>query len=246
MRNLNALEMLNLWEQSLNQPLLQKALILLVAVFPEMQPETLATLSIGQRDRCLLQLRERLFGQLLLTTAVCPECSERIEWQSSITDYLMPCDEDNKTKAENEFETDDYFFRFRLPNSLDLAAVIDCENSQTAQQRLLSRCLLEIKHSGISCAVEQIPKPIFQKINQQIETLDPQAEIRINLSCPECSHHWDVLFDISSFLWTEINDWAEYMLQTVHKLAKGYGWSEHEVLNLSPVRRQLYLGMLGL
>lgn len=246
MRNLNAIEMLNVWEQCLNQPLLQKALILLVAVFPEMQPETLAILSIGQRDRRLLQLRQRLFGQQLLTTAMCPECSERIEWQSSIADYLMPCDEENETKTENEFETEDYFFRFRLPNSLDLAAVIGCENSQTAQQLLLSRCVLLIEHSGSSCSVDQIPESIVEKINQQFETLDPQAEIQINLSCPECSHHWDVLLDISSFLWTEINDWAEHMLQTVHKLAKGYGWSEHEVLNLSPVRRQLYLGMLGL
>lgn len=245
MRNLNAIEMLSVWEQCLNQSLLQKALIFLVAVFPEMHPETLATLTIGQRDRRLLQLRERLFGQQLLTTAVCPKCKERIEWQSSITDYLMPCDEENETTAENEFEAEDYFFRFRLPNSLDLAAVIDCENTQTAQQLLLFRCLLQIEYSGSSCSVDQLPEPIIGKLNQQIEALDPQAVIRINLSCPECSHHWDVLFDIASFLWIEINDWAEHMLQTVHKLAKAYGWSEREVLNLSPVRRQLYLGMLG-
>ena len=105
--------------------------------------------------------------------------------------------------------------------------------------------MLQIEHSGSSCSVDQLPKPIIEKLNQQIEALDPQAEIRINLSCPDCSHHWDVLFDIASFLWIEINDWAERMLQTVHKLAKAYGWSEREVLNLSPVRRQLYLGMLG-
>lgn len=245
MRNLNAIEMLSIWEQGLNQPLLQKSLILLVAVFPETHPETLSTLTIGQRDRRLLLLRERLFGQQLLTTAVCPECSERIEWKSCITDCLMPCDEEYETSAENEFEIEDYFFRFRLPNSLDLAAVIDCENTQQAQQRLLSRCVLQTKHSGSNCSVDQIPKPIIKKLNQQLEKLDPQAEIRINLSCPECSYHWDVLFDIASFLWTEINEWAEHMLQTVHKLAQAYGWSEREVLNLSPVRRQLYWGMLG-
>ena len=109
--------MLSVWEQCLNQPLLQKALILLVAVFPETHPETLATLTIGQRDRRLLQLRECLFGQQLLTTAVCPECSERIEWQSSTTDYLMPCDEKNEMKVENEFEAEDYFSDFVYPTA---------------------------------------------------------------------------------------------------------------------------------
>lgn len=246
MRNLNPVEMLNIWEQCLNQPLLQKALVLLVAVFPDEQAESLAILTIGQRDRRLLQLRASLFGQQLLTTALCPRCNECIEWQSSIADYLIPDDKENKTKIENEFKTHNYFFRFRLPNSLDLAAVIECKNTQTARQLLLSRCLLHIEHSGSSCRVDQLPEPIIEKLNQQIEALDPQAEIRINLSCPECSHQWDVLFDIASFLWTEINDWAEHMLQTVHKLAKAYGWSEREVLNLSPVRRELYLGMVEL
>ena len=61
MRNLDAADMLNVWEQGLNRSMLQKALILLAAAFPEMRPDTLAELSIGSRDACLLLLRERLF-----------------------------------------------------------------------------------------------------------------------------------------------------------------------------------------
>ncbi|MEA1978379.1 MAG: phage baseplate protein, partial [Chloroflexota bacterium] len=67
----------------------------------------------------------------------------------------------------------------------------------------------------------------------------------MTLTCPECSHQWEVLFDIASFLWTEINNWAERTLRTVHQLASAYGWAEREILNLSPVRRQLYLGMVN-
>ena len=81
-------------------------------------------------------------------------------------------------------------------------------------------------------------------LEYRAEELDPQAEIKMNLTCPQCSHKWDVLFDISSFLWAEINQWAEQMLRTVHKLASAYGWSESDILNLSPVRRQLYLGLV--
>jgi len=81
-------------------------------------------------------------------------------------------------------------------------------------------------------------------LNQRIEELDPQAEVRINLNCPECFASLEVFFDIASFFGQKSMSGGR-MLQTVHKLARAYGWTEREILNLSPVRRQLYLGMVG-
>ena len=245
MKALKAEELLGAWEQGLNQPLLQRVLILLLAAYPEIQPDALVKLSVGQRDLHLLQHREHLFGPRLLNTALCPECGQRMEWENNIVDFVDRPDENNTTMSEFDLNENEYALRFRLPNSLDVAAVINSENTEKAQQLLLSRCVLKASRSGVNCDVAQLPAPIIQILTQRIEHLDPQADIRIQLNCPECSHSWDVLFDIASFLWTEINDWAEQMLQMVHKLATGYGWSEKEILNLSPVRRQLYLGMLG-
>ncbi len=248
MRDLNTIDMLSVWEQGLNQPLVQRALILLVAACPEMKPDALAALSIGQRDERLLRLRERLFGSKLVNTAACTECSERVEWENGIEDVRTPSLHDESDKSmENEFEfkMDNYHLQFRLPNSLDLAYVIRNENRTEAIKGLLKRCILKAECAGVDKAVEQLPDHVIQSLSQRIKALDPQAEIRIHLLCPACSHSWEVQFDIASFLWTELNDWAERMLQTIHRLAVGYGWSEREILNLSPIRRQLYLGMLG-
>lgn len=248
MKALMADELLSVWEQGLNQPPLQRMLILLTATFPELQPETLMKLSIGQRDLRLLLLRECLFGQQLLNTATCPKCNERIEWENSTEDFLGQSELINTTANEFDLNTDDYTIRFRLPNSLDISAVtgssIDIENANKTELHLLSRCLLNIEHCGVSCDGNQLPDSIIQKLQQQLDKLDPQADIQIQLNCPDCSHTWEVLFDIASFLWVEVNDWAEKMLHIVHKLATAYGWSEREILHLSPVRRQLYLGML--
>ena len=168
MKSLRAEELLKVWEQGLNQPLLQRALMLLVAAFPDMPPDALAKMSIGQRDLLLLQLRERLFGQQLLNTAVCPECDERIEWQNSIADFLVEADGSNTEADEFNLETEDYKLRFRLPNSLDIAAVVNSESAENAQQslqqQLLSRCLLNIERSGASCAVEQLPEAVIQQL----------------------------------------------------------------------------------
>lgn len=245
MKALTAEELLYVWEQGLNQPLLQRVLILLVTAFPEIQPDSLVDLSIGQRDKRLLHLRESLFGQHLFNTAVCPQCDQRMEWESCIADFVDQTTENSTTVNKFDLNADGYSLQFRLPNSLDIAAVVNSGNNEKAQQNLLSRCLLKIDHDGKSCEPGQLPDSIIQQVIEQIEILDPHADIRIKLNCSECAHSWDVLFDIDSFLWTEINDWAEKMLQTVHKLAAAYGWSESDILKLSPVRRQLYIGMLG-
>jgi len=244
MRNLNAVDVLNVWEQGLNRSLLQRTLMLLVAAFPEMGPESIADLSIGTRDACLLLVRERLFGSRLVNNAVCPECAMRIEWEQDISDIVVKTP-DCQIAHQFKLETDDYHLCFRLPNSIDMAELEGYGNAAVALQQLLRRCILSAEYAGVFCDIEQLPESVIQALNQRIEELDPQAEVRINLNCPECSHRCEVFFDIASFLWAEINEWAERMLQTVHKLARAYGWTEREILNLSPVRRQLYLGMVG-
>ena len=248
MKSLTAEELLNAWEQGLNKSLLQKALVLLVAAYPDMHPNALLELSIGQRDLRLLQLRERLFGQQLLNTAVCPQCEQRIEWENRVADFAPQSAQKNTSKTEHKLDKDDYTLRFRLPDSIDIATVLNNEHDENsavkAEQQLLSRCLLKAEHSGTACDISQLPDSVIQALLQQFEELDPNADIRIRLNCPACAHSWDALFDIASFLCAEVNDWAEQMLRTVHKLAAGYGWSEREILRLSPVRRQLYMGML--
>lgn len=245
MKSLNALELLTAWEQGLSQPLLNRALILLAVALPESEPEELAGMSIGRRDQHLLRLRERLFGTHLVNTAVCPACSERIEWVNQVSDLLIPLERNQASADRFTIDVDEYKLCVRLPNSLDIAAVIGNPDNESAQRQLLTRCVLNIDRSGEDCSVERLPDSVIDALIQQVELLDPQAEIRISLKCPACAHRWDALFDIAGLLWSELNDWAERMLHTVHRLALGYGWSERDILELSPVRRQLYLGMLG-
>jgi len=185
-----------------------------------------------------------LFGPTLINTAVCPACAERIEWENRVADVLVPPPDG---AASNEFDLEIGNFRLhcRLPNSLDIAAVVNDPDVEKAHAELLALCVVGVEHAGEGATVAELPGRVIRALNQRIEALDPQAEVRINLSCPECSHRWEMIFDIASYLWSELNDWAERTLQTVHKLARGYGWTEREILSLSPVRQQLYLGLLG-
>ncbi len=86
---------------------------------------------------------------------------------------------------------------------------------------------------------------LLQALVQQMQELDPLAEIRIDLQCPSCGHGWTLDFDIVQWLWNEIGDWAMRMMQQVHALAQAYGWSEASILAMSARRRRCYLEMLG-
>jgi hypothetical protein len=245
MRPINAMELLTVWERGLNQTLLEKVLTLLTAACPEIDSEALAGLSIGERDARLLQLREWMFGSYLVNTARCPQCAQRVEWENRIADIRTNPSKSTSSSAEFNLNVADYGLRYRLPTSMDIAAVMNAPRGDSTPQDLLKRCIVSARHAGEVCDPGSLPQDVLAALGRRIEELDPQAEIRIDLTCPQCSHKWDVLFDIASFLWTEINHWAERTLRSVHKLASTYGWSERTILNLSPVRRQLYLGLVN-
>jgi hypothetical protein len=238
---LTATELLEVWEYSLNQTLLQKTLHLLSLACPDIDSDSIAKLSIGERDSRLLLFREWMFGSRLSNVADCPRCSERSEWEINIGDIRLQSSHNQISSKEFTFEVDDFRIRFRLPNSVDISEVIVNSAEETDPLTLLSRCILEAHCKDKAFSVDNLPDHVLKALNHRMEEEDPQADIKMTLTCPYCSHKWDAQFDIASYLWTEIDNWAERTLLSIHKLAKAYGWSEQNILNISPVRRQFYL-----
>ena len=76
--------------------------------------------------------------------------------------------------------------------------------------------------------------------------LDPDADINLALSCENCGKSWLTDFNIGTLLWDEIDAYARSLLAEVHSLASAYGWTESEILTLSPQRREIYLNMVGI
>jgi hypothetical protein len=245
MRPLNAMELLTVWERGLNRTLLERMLTLLVAACPEIDAEAITELSIGERDSILLQLREWMFGSHLVNTTRCPRCSQRVEWESRIADIRIQQSPTTPFPAEFSLNVEKYILCFRLPTSKDIADVMNTPRGGSNSQDLLMRCIVSASHAGEVCDPGNLPEDVVAALGCRIKELDPQAEIRINLTCPQCSHKWDILFDIASFFWVEIHHWAKRTIQAVHKLARAYGWSERDILNLSPARRQLYLNLVN-
>jgi hypothetical protein len=252
--DLSAAELLAVWEMGATQHPVQRALTLLVAAWPELPVTVFAQLSIGQRDACLLTVRERLFGPRLTGVARCAQCGERVELTFDVTDIRAPlpatdqgAEPPGSPAPALELIADEYRVRFRLPNSTDLLAIVDVTDPSAARQALLRRCILGVADDSgdvITQAPSEILAPLADVIGAAMDAADPQGNVQLALDCPACGHHWLQAFDILTYLWSEIDDWAQHILREVHLLASAYGWSEWEILALSARRRQSYLEMV--
>ena len=242
MRVLMVPDLLQIWESGLTATAVQRALLLLTAVYPDNITDELAQISIGQRNKQLLLLREALFGHWLEGVISCPQCHDRLELQFSTRDLLgqdaLPVVE---PRQHSTVEIDTYRVQFRNPNSLDIATVPSEATMEEARNHLLARCILEISNKAAPVSWENIPETVVQRVVTMMAEQEPLADCHVALHCPSCEHSWNAFFDIVSYLWTEIERWAAEILQEVHILASAYGWHEDDILGMSSWRRQLYL-----
>ncbi len=243
MRPITASELLWVWERGRSQPSHRQALLLLAAACPETKPEDLAGLSIGRRDAQLLTLRERLFGPRLVSIAGCPACDEKLELNFDVADVRIETDEE--PKALLELKIGGYEVLFRLPDSNDLAVLTAGADLEEGRDTLLKRCMTQVLLNGEEQPAEELPAEIVDAVTKRMSQADPQADVKLTLDCPACGHNWLAIFDIVSFLWSEIENWAQRILHDVHILARAYGWRETDILAMSAFRRQCYLEMLG-
>jgi len=248
MHPLSIPELLTVWERGLAALPFERALAILAVASPESSPAELARLSIGRRDAHLLQLRESPFGPELVIVTACPSCRQALESTMPVAALRMSTDSTRAPAAalmgdlESPFMLQDYEVRYRSPNTEDIAGCAGLEFA-ASRRKLLACCVTNARCQGKPVSAEDLPEDVLQKVVEQIATFDPQADTRLDLTCPECHQRWSAVFDIVSFFWTEIDAWARRMLQEVNVLACAYGWRESDILALGPVRRQIYLAM---
>jgi hypothetical protein len=240
---LTAADLLNVWERGRCQSPVDRALSVLALGNSEAEPDDLAELTIGERDARLLELRGNVFGPRIAGRADCPACGQSIEMNFTVSEVqTVPASEVPETWAAKFGK---YEINFRLPNSNDLATLVPGDDIAIHKRCLILRCVLNATCSGQPVAADQLPEDTVTALSERMSELDPQGDVQLALSCPQCSHRWHAPLDIASFVWSEIHAWAVRLLHDVHALALAYGWPESDILAMSPWRRQAYLELIG-
>jgi hypothetical protein len=247
MHVLSGQEMVHIWEVGLNQHPLDRAITILALAFPDVPQKRLVTLSIGQRDECLFTVRAKTFGSRFASIITCPACQEQLEVALDVADLvaapnIAPI---GHIQAVQQITIAGYELHFRLPDSLDLAAISGYHDTLAARNLLIRRCVSQAYRDGLAVVIEDVPATVIEAVTEQMDKLDPLAVLDIDLDCSLCKQQIHILFDIVSFFWKEIATQAKRLLCEVHLLARAYGWREADILSMSAARRQFYLKMVS-
>jgi hypothetical protein len=235
----DAKTLLSVWERAYGSSPTAQGLVLSAIAAPHESPERLVRWSIGRRDGALLTLRARLFGPDLRIRTTCPACNDGVELAFSVDDIRAA--EAQEDSIASTLGTSDRRIRLRPPNSEDLFAVEGLTTATARRRALIERCVQPETTDDAPWSPDEAEERL---VAERLAESDPQADIRLAVDCPACRHAWSAPFDIVSFLWKELDVWAQRLLADVHSLASAYGWSEESILEMSPWRRQAYLEML--
>jgi len=227
---LSAKTLLVAWERGRTRHPIDRALLLRALAAPDAEPDALADEPLGLRNAALLRLRLATFGSSLRAYLDCPGCGARLEFELDATTLLA-------TPAGGAAPVEVKGLAFRPPTSRDLAAILDEELPERAALRLLRRCLIDTNERTDDAVLE----PLLDRVEAALEQADPWADVTLDFRCETCGHAWAAPFDITGFLWEEIDAYAGRLLDEVHLLARAHGWSEGAILGLSESRRAAYL-----
>lgn len=234
-----AAELLATWEAGLAEAPTGRALLLHRTARPDVDAATLPVLPVGEREADLFALRRALFGERMQVRLACSACGADMEFDLDAGEFARSLGgPGGPGDAVVRVRQDGWDVEFKLPGVADLTAAGRAADPRAA---LLARCLVSAVRDGTAAGAGDLPVPVQRRIAEAVEAADPGADVTLNVACPECGEATRAELDIASYLWTELDAWARDLLLDVHLLATSYGWSEPEILALSPLRRRYYL-----
>ncbi len=182
-------------------------------------------LSLGARDRALIQLRAAWLGLRMPCVDRCAHCGEKVEFLAPLAALGQPVEEPTLPECGS--------YSPRLLTTADLLAVEHLPPDAARQalaEAAAGRSLLRPEDAA--------------QIAGWLAAADPMAHVRLDMRCEACGGSWSRPFDIVRLLWQELRALGQRLLHDIHRLALAYHWSEAEILALPRLRRQAYLEML--
>jgi hypothetical protein len=234
MRAPSETDLLKLWEDGQVRHPIDRALLLCAWARPDIAADRFAGLPLGVVNASLLNMRAALFGRRVELQVECEHCGELLEIPLDLAELTAGVSE-----QDGDAEIDVDGFRFRLPASRDLAAIAYDLDADAATLRLLDACCVA-RPDGDADMTD-----VLARVDERLEAADPLADPRLDVVCPACGQYMDAALDPGTLLWDDVQACARGVLGQVHALARAYGWTERDVLALSPRRRAAYLEMTG-
>lgn len=245
-RGLSAAHLLEVIDAASEENAAVRGSVLLAAAAPDLADGQLEELTLGARDARILDLRCQTFGNTLPGRVTCPACglllTVRIPRQEVARHGSL--DEEEQRPWVRIVEGP-LVVEAHSPDGRDLAAAASCPDDETARRALIAGCVSVTGADGEAVDPLELGDELLERVGEAIVAIDPQAEVGVTMGCAGCGNEWTAILDIVQFFWREISTTGVQLLDEVHQLAVGYGWSEEQVLRLPSRRRREYVERLA-
>jgi hypothetical protein len=232
MPGLDPAALLAVWERGRHEAPLDRALTLLSAAVPA--GAEASGWDLGSRDALLAAVLEGFTGATAWGCIGCSACAARLDVPVDIAALARA---PVRARAEQlRTAADGATVAFRLPTTDDLR-VVPGADAGAARRALVARCT--------GRAEQDISDELAAAVEEAMEEASPVGAVEFAVGCPDCGATTVAALDVPALLWAEVELRATALLRDVHVLATAYGWTEADVLSLSPARRAAYLELAG-
>jgi hypothetical protein len=201
---------------------------------------------VADRDAAWrLQVRDRMHALVAVcllggsrspTVAMaCPECAERVELELPL-DRLAEAAHDAAARDPVDVEWEGERFRPRLPTGADLRrwSAVPPDDAD-----------LLVALGGPRLADDELPAELLERVQAALAEADPLVDVRVDGACPACDAAVSWGIDVERETVELLRERQEELVASVAVLARAFGWSEREIVELPPPRRRHYLELLG-
>ncbi|MCW2524300.1 MAG: hypothetical protein JWO63_2635 [Frankiales bacterium] len=240
---LSPTELLELTDAGAASDSAERGLLLLAAARPDLSADALEGFGLGARDAWVMDLRCATFGDELSGRVACPACATSLAVAISRDEIGLEPGEQGAA-VPVWVELDGTVVEARTPDGSALLAAAAQPDVEAARRSLIASCVVQASAASGAIAPLDLPAAVLEAVGEAILAADPGAEVGVPLDCAVCAHRWTPVLDPVLFFWAELHAAGTQLLDDVHQLAAGYGWSEPEVLRLSASRRRRYVDRL--
>jgi hypothetical protein len=242
-KGLSAAQLLEVIDAATDGDAASRRTVMLAAAAPDLSDQRLDELTLGARDARILDLRCTTFGETLRGRVTCPACG--LSLTVRIPRHEVTRSDRSEPASPVRFEEESLVIEARSPDGPILAAAARSDSEEDARRALIAGCVTVSGADGAVLDPSELDEALLERIGEAILAADPQAEVGVTMGCAGCGTEWTAILDIAEFFWRELSATGVQLLDEVHQLAIGYGWSEEQVLRLSSRRRREYVERLA-
>ncbi|GAB61853.1 MAG: hypothetical protein DWB56_08105 [Candidatus Jettenia sp.] len=110
--------------------------------------------------------------------------------------------------------------------------------------KTMIRTLIRNEEKTLVNQERNIPDEWVKIIDEAMKEFDPLVNFILSVQCPYCGKEDQHEVDLEEILLRRLRKVQLQLLETVHRLAKHYHWSEYQIFSVPPWRRSYYISLL--